>query len=112
MQEKLQEIANEKPELGTTTKSSEDALTSIFGRHKPGRCVGYGRGVTGTKLAILRERDDHIIRLEDEQTIIKSQMKEMMNILHSVVKNQSVSIYPFMINSLSPKKKPKLKINY
>ncbi|KAL5550896.1 hypothetical protein UlMin_001072 [Ulmus minor] len=98
--DELHKLTNEKPESGTTTKSAEDALTTVFGRHKPGRCIGYGRGVTGTKLAILRERDDHIVRLEDEQTSIKNQMKEMMNILHSVVKNPSVRIYYFMINSL------------
>ena len=94
MQDKLHELTSGKPESGTTTKSVEDALTTVFG-NKPGRCVGYGRGVTGAKLAILRERDDHIVRLEDEQTVIKNQMKEMMNILHSVVKNPSVRIYLF-----------------
>ena len=93
------ELASQQPESGTTTSNDEDALTKLFGRHKPGRCLAYGRGVTGTKLAILRERDDHFARLEGEQLVMKNQMQEMMNILQNIVKNPSapVSIYYFII---------------
>ena len=51
---KLQELPSELPESGTTTNNGEDALTRLFGCNKVGRCVAYGRRVTGTKLAVLR----------------------------------------------------------
>ncbi|KAL5554125.1 hypothetical protein UlMin_041526 [Ulmus minor] len=44
----------------------------LFGRNKPGQSLAYGRGVTGTKLAVLRERDDHFARLEGEQLVMKN----------------------------------------
>ena len=74
-------------------------MTKLFGRHKPGRCLVYGRGVTGTKLAILRERDYHVARLEDDQLVMKKKMQEMMNILQNIVKNPSapINIYYFII---------------
>ena len=51
------------------------------------------------KLSVLRERDDHIARLECKQLVMKNQMVEMMNILQGIVKNPSalVSICCFTI---------------
>ena len=91
----MQEIEKEAPESGTTTNNGEDSLSKLFGRNKPGRCLAYGRGVTSTKLAILKERDDHIARLESEQLVMKTQMQDMMTILQNIVKNPSnlVCIY-------------------
>ena len=92
-------MASELPESGTTTNNGEDALTMLFGRNKAGRCLAYGKGVIGMKLAVLREREDHFARLEGEQLVLKNQMVEMMHILQGIMKNPSapVSICCFTI---------------
>ena len=85
-------MASELPGSATTTNNGEDALTSLFGLNKAGWCLAYGRGVSGTKLVVLRERDDHFARLEGEHLVLKNQMVEMMNILQDIVTNTSASV--------------------
>ncbi|XP_062080285.1 uncharacterized protein LOC133785041 [Humulus lupulus] len=88
--EKLQVLANEKPDSCTTQNTVQDALTIIFGPDKNGRSLANGRGVTNTKLAILRARDDHISQLESSQSEMKNKMSEMMNLINTIAKSVNI----------------------
>ncbi|KAL5564188.1 hypothetical protein UlMin_027352 [Ulmus minor] len=88
--EKLRELANEKPDSCTTNNTVDDALTIIFGPDKPGRCLDNGRGVTTTKLATLRARDDHIARMEAEQLGLKNQMTQVLSLLKNMTNTSTI----------------------
>ncbi|KAL5549199.1 hypothetical protein UlMin_004430, partial [Ulmus minor] len=112
--EKLQELAVEKPESGssTTKDDDDDPLAILFDLDKPGRSLANARGVTSRMLAILRARDDRIARLEEQQSVLKNQMTEVLSILHNKAEKPSVTvtIYYFIINALNPKINSKYKL--
>ena len=77
----MDEVIREKPHSCTTSNTNEDVLTLLFGPDKPGRVLGTRKGVTKTKLSLLRQRDDKVAKLEQEQYMMQKQIAELLHII-------------------------------
>ncbi|XP_062104344.1 uncharacterized protein LOC133815529 [Humulus lupulus] len=51
----------------------------------------FGRGVTRSKLQIVSERDDHLMKIEGQCKDLKDKMQHMEQLIVSLMKNQNTS---------------------
>ena len=83
----MEEYHKELP-LSSQTNVKEDAVSKVLGPEKSGRLRAYGEGVTITKLAIVSERDELIIKLEKECRELKELVATQQGLINTLLKNQ------------------------
>ncbi|XP_062101521.1 uncharacterized protein LOC133807296 isoform X4 [Humulus lupulus] len=74
-----------------TPKEKRDLLSKIIGPEKGSYLRAYGKGVTKTKLAIASEKDDHIIRMENNYKELMEKVAVMEQLIHSFMNPKSQS---------------------
>uniref|UniRef100_A0A803NJ13 Uncharacterized protein n=1 Tax=Cannabis sativa TaxID=3483 RepID=A0A803NJ13_CANSA len=85
----------------STTNVNEDILSKVLGPEKSSCVRAYGRRVAQTKLIIGLMKDgrmtnekmihmEHMIQLEDRYKELKERMSHMDQLIHSLMKNQTV----------------------
>ena len=74
--------------ISSTTSVNDDILTKVLGPEKNTYLRAFGRGVTRSKLAIVSERDDHMIQIKDQCNDLKDRMSHMEQLIQSLLKNQ------------------------
>ncbi|CAE5959422.1 unnamed protein product [Arabidopsis arenosa] len=63
---------------------SEDDVSQVLGKDRPGRIRGLGRGITATKLAFLQARDTHVQNLEAKQAELLSQILDLKSVVNDL----------------------------
>lgn len=76
------------PAMSSTTSVNEDILTKVLGPEKNSYLRAFGRGVTRSKLQIVSERDDHLIKIEGQCKNLNEKMQHMEQLIVSLMKNQ------------------------
>ncbi|XP_062111833.1 uncharacterized protein LOC133823208 [Humulus lupulus] len=77
--------------MSSTTSVNEDILTKVLGLEKNTYMRAFGRGVTRSKLQIVSERDDHLMKIEGQCKDLKDKMQHMEQLIVSLMKNQNTS---------------------
>ncbi|KAF4347187.1 hypothetical protein G4B88_029886 [Cannabis sativa] len=99
----------------STTNVNEDILSKVLGPEKSSCVRAYGRRVAQTKLTIGSMKDgrvtnekmihmEYIIQLEDRYKELKERMSHMDQLIHSLMKNQTVE----QSNNHVPADKPQI----
>lgn len=73
----------------STTNVKEDALSKVFGRESKGRIRGMGKGMNLTKLSFLQTKERHVIQLQEEQIVMKDQIKNLEGLIQAFMKSQA-----------------------
>ena len=75
-----------------TPQEKGDLISKIIGPEKSCYLRAYGKGVTKTKLAIASEKNDHIIRMENDYKELKEKVAVMEQLIHSFM-NPKVNLF-------------------